>query len=251
MREFVFAMEYDPGTNPVADVLAAYPDTTIRSLSCHVTSDSLWRVDHVTGSEAALAELEAAYKTGDYFADCLVKDDCGADCEVQVLDRSNETLVVYTYWERTDVCTSVPHVAMEYLGEGLLFETYREGRRYRWRIVLGSDAPIHDFFDALGDEVGECTGIEMLRLTELDPDRTGIDPEEGLPDEQRTALQAAVEHGYYETPRRIELSTLAEQLDVPRSTLSYRLRRAEAALATAFVDADESIETIAAGLQRT
>ncbi|MFC4437314.1 MULTISPECIES: helix-turn-helix domain-containing protein [Natrialbaceae] len=244
MREFVFALEYDPGTNPVADVLAAYPDASIRSLSCHVTPDSLWRVDLATGSEEALAELEAAYETADYFADCLVKDHCGAECETQVLDRSSDTLVVYTYWARTDVCTSVPHVALEHFGEGLLFETYREGRRHRWRIVLGSDAPIHDFFDALGEEVGECTGIEMLRLTELDPDRHSTGPDDSVPAEQREALRAAVEHGYYETPRRIELSELANRLDVPRSTLSYRLRRAEAALAATFVGEDDSLEAL-------
>ncbi|WP_440765937.1 helix-turn-helix domain-containing protein [Natronorubrum sp. DTA7] len=245
MREFVFALEYESGTNPVADVLADYPETSIRSLSCHVTRDSLWRVDHAEGSSEALEALEDAYKTADFFADCLVKDDCGADCEVQVLDRSNDTLVVYTYWDRTEICTSVPHVALEHLGEGLLFETYREGRRYRWRIVLGSDAPIHDFFDALGEEVGECTGMEMLRLTELDPDRSHPEPAEDLPDEQREALRAAVDHGYYETPRRIELSDLAEQLEIPRSTLSYRLRRAEASLATTFVDEDDSLEALA------
>ena len=144
---------------------------------------------------------------------------------------------------------AVPHLALEYLGEGLLFETYREGRRYRWRIVLGSDAPVGDFFDALGDEVGECAGMEMLRLTDLDPDRESNDADASLPAEQRAALQAAVEYGYYETPRRTDLSELAEKLDVPRSTLSYRLRRAEATLATAFV-ADDSLEydeTIAVG----
>ncbi|MDG5761634.1 helix-turn-helix domain-containing protein [Natronococcus sp. A-GB1] len=245
MREFVFALEYDPGTNPVADVLAEYPDASIRSLSYHATEDSLWRVDHADGPREALEALEDAYANAEYFADCLVKNDCGADCETQILDRSSSELVVYTYWDRTDACTSVPHVALDHLGDGLLFETYREGRRYRWRIVLASDAPIHDFFDALGEEVGECTGMEMLRLTELDPDRRDDADDDSLPTEQREALRAAVERGYYETPRRIELSELAEKLDVPRSTLSYRLRRAEAALATAFVDED-SVEALAA-----
>ncbi len=247
MREFVFALEYEPGTNPVADVLAEHPETSIRSLSYHATEDSLWRVDRAEGSPEALTALEDAYANADYFADCLVKDDCGADCETQVLDRSRDELVVYTYWDRTDVCTSVPHVALEYLGDGLLFETYREGRRYRWRIVLADDASIHDFFDALGDEGGECTGMEVLRVTELDPDRRTPDAgaDDTLPVEQREALSAAVEAGYYETLRRIELSELADRLGIPRSTLSYRLRRAEAALATTFVSEEASIEQLA------
>lgn len=127
MREFVFALEYDSETNPVADVLEANPGTTVQSLSCHVTPESLWRVDHASGTETGIEALEAAYREPSYCADCLVRDDCSADCETQVLDRSRDELVVYTYWDRTDVCTSVPHLALEYLGEGLLFETYREG----------------------------------------------------------------------------------------------------------------------------
>ena len=236
MREFVFALEHEPGTNPVADVLAAHPDATIRSLSCHVTADRRWRVDHAAGSPEALAALETAYSDSAYCADCLVKDDCGADCETQVLDRSSDTLVVYTHWDRTDVCTSVPHLALEHLGEGLLFETEREGRRYRWRIVLGNGTPVGAFVDGLGEEVDDCTGLELLRLADVDPE-----PDEGrLPSEQRAALRAAVERGYSETPRRIDLSGLAEELDLPRSTLSYRLRRAEAELATAFVGGEKA-----------
>ncbi|MHC3436664.1 helix-turn-helix domain-containing protein [Natrialbaceae archaeon A-gly3] len=243
MRELVFALEYDPGANPVADALEAHPDTTVRSLSCHVTAESLWRVDHAEGSLEGLEALEDAYRESSYCADCLVKDDCGADCEIQILDRSDETLVVYTYWDRTDVCTSVPHLALEYLGEGLLFETYREGRRYRWRIVLGNGAPVGDFFDALGEEVGDCTGMEMLRLTDVDPD-SDLEDEGALPREQRDALRAAVDHGYYETPRQVELSELAEDLGIPRSTLSYRLRRAEAELATTFLEGEGSLEEL-------
>lgn len=235
MREFVFALDYEPGYNPVADTLAVHPDCEIRSLSCHVTPESLWRVDHATGSEEALADLEAAFREATYCSDCLVTEDCGADCEVQVLDRSADTLVIYTYWDRAEVCTSVPHLALKHLGEGLLFETKREGRRYRWRIVLSNDADVHTFFDALGDEVGECAGMEMLRLTGLTPQGRDRPDEPALPREQREAIAAAVERGYYETPRRIDLTDLAATLDVPRSTLSYRLRRAEATLAREFV----------------
>ena len=54
----------------------------------------------------------------------------------------------------------------------------------------------------------------------------------GLPYEQREALETAVAAGYYETPRDVHLSDLAAEADIPESTLRYRLRRAEAWLAT-------------------
>lgn len=245
MREFVFALDYEPECNPVADTLAAHPETTMRSLSCHVTPESLWRVDHATGPPDALAALEDAFMNAEYCSDCLITEDCGADCETQVLDRTDETLVLYTYWERTPICTSVPHLALDYLGTGLLFETRREGRRYTWRIILSNDTTIHDFFDALGEEVGDCAGMEMLRLTELTPQRAHHNATtELLSGEQREALHAAVEHGYYETPRGVDLSTLADMLDLPRSTLSYRLQRAEAQLAQQFVAADRPLDFI-------
>jgi len=56
-----------------------------------------------------------------------------------------------------------------------------------------------------------------------------------LTPEQDAAVRAAVEHGYYQTPREVETYELAEKLGVPGSTLSYRLRRAEAKLADAYV----------------
>ncbi len=89
--------------------------------------------------------------------------------------------------------------------------------------------------------------MEVIRLSDLDPSRERPESAESLPVEQRAALQAAVERGYYETPRRIDLSDLAEELSVPRSTLSYRLRRAKASLATAFVADNDSLEAITTG----
>ena len=48
-------------------------------------------------------------------------------------------------------------------------------------------------------------------------------------------MRAAIEHGYYQTPREIETYELAEKLNLPGSTLAYRLRRAEAQLAETYV----------------
>lgn len=245
MRELVFELDYRPGWNPVADTLAEYPGAAIRSLSCHVTPDTLWRVDHVRGPPEAVSAIESAYMTADYFPDCLVTEDCEATAETQVLDRTEKSLVIYCVWQRSEICTSVPHLALEYIGEGLLFETRQEGRQYRWRIVLGNDAAVGAFTDALQAEIDDVGGMELLRLTDHRP---GVDTrhqqaDNELTTEQRRAIHAAVDHGYYEIPRQITLTALAEKLDVPQSTLSYRLQRAEAHLATVFAAEDSALDS--------
>lgn len=241
MRELVFALEYDPGRNAVADVLATHSEARIRSLSLHATADSLWRVDHATGASDALDAIEDAFLTTDYYADCLATDPCGATSETEVLDRVSDALVLYTYWERTPICASIPHLALDHLGDGPLFETHHEGRRHTWRIVHHEEADVHAFFDALRTETGEGVELDVRRLAELSPSTAESD---SLPRKQREALRAATEHGYYETPRAIDLAGLAAEIDVPRSTLAYRLRRAEAHLATRFLEQERLSEGI-------
>jgi len=100
MRELVFALEYEPGCNRVADTLAKYPDTRIRSVSLHATADH-----------------------------------CGATQRTQVLESTGDMLVLYSYWERMSSCASVPHMALEHLGRGALFEATKTERCTTWRIV--------------------------------------------------------------------------------------------------------------------
>ncbi len=246
MRGLVFALEYDPGCNRVADALAAHPDARIRSLSLHVTEERLWRVDHVTGDRDALADVEEAFLGGDYYADCLATEDCGASQTTRVLDRSESTLVLYSDWQRTEACVSVPHLARDYLGDGVLFETRHEGRHYTWRVIHSGGGDVGGFFADLQAAVGDCARLEMLRSGEASgSEAIGTADEAGLRDEQAAAVAAAVEHGYYETPRAVDVGDLAAHLDIPRSTLTYRLRRAEAFLARQYVaeryDTDQPI----------
>lgn len=243
MRELVFALQYEPGCNRVADALAGHPDARIRSLSLHATAERLWRVDHATGTPAALEAIAEAFLTADYYADCLATEDCEATQETQVLDHSDDTLVLYSYWERTAACASVPHIALDHLGDGVMFETRHEGRHYTWRLIHSGSGDVASFFDALEDAIGDCARMEMLRTTDTTIE-TGDAP--GGPTElssaQEAALRAAVEHGYYETPREVDVGDLAAHLDVPRSTLTYRLRRAEQYLAKQYVSGDRSTD---------
>ena len=235
MKEFVFALDYDQGCNAIADTLAQHPDTRIRSLSCHVTQTSVWRVDHVSGTPDALDPIEETFLNPDHCTDCLATPNCGAESDNTVLDRDEDTLVIYSRWSKARSCTSVPHLALETLGDGLLFETTRTERRYQWRIVTPDHADISAFHNALQDEICTCTDIDFVRLTGIDSSPTDLAEESSMTTEQVEALTAAVQHGYYETPRAIDLDELSGILDIPRSTLSYRLRRAEAHLATSFV----------------
>ena len=231
MRELVFALKYEPDCNRVADTLADHPDASIRSLSLHVTEERLWRVDHATGTPDALADIENAFLNSDYYADCLATEDCDATQSTQVLDHTDDTLVLYSYWERTPLCSSIPHIARDHLGDGLLFDTHHESRHYTWRIIHSGEGDVSGFFNELETAVGDCARMEMLRTAATSTASKGDGSPTELPPEQQAALQAAVEHGYYESPREVDVAGLAEHLDAPRSTLTYRLRRAEEHLA--------------------
>lgn len=239
MRELAFALEYEPGCNTVADVLADHPDARVRSLSLHATDDRLRRVDHATGSREALDVISAAFLDTDYYADCLATEDCGATQTTDILEHTDDALVLYTRWERTPTCISVPHLARTRLGDGLLFETRHETRHYTWRIIHSGDGDVTAFFEDLEAAVGDCARLEMLRTADA-PGAAG-DPNDpvDLSPEQEAALRAAVEHGYYESPRVVDVGELADHLDVPRSTLTYRLRRAEQHLAKRYVDGSQ------------
>lgn len=242
MRELVFTLDYAAGCNAVADTLATHPTARIRSLSLHATPESLWRVDHARGPPDALDDIEDAFLTSDYYADCLAADECGATQTTQVLEHTDDTLVLYSFWDRTDACVSVPHIALEHLGDGGLFETRHEGREYTWRVIHSGSGNVRAFFDEIETAVGDCAELEIGRLTEASSLMSAEERvDSGLPAEQESALQAAVEHGYYETPREVDVGQLAEHLDVPRSTLTYRLRRAEAHLANRHTEQRSSI----------
>jgi len=231
MRELAFEIEYDPESNRVADTLAEYPDAQIRSLSLHATTESLWRVDHVTGSTDALADIEAAFLDADYYTDCLTPGHCGATQRTQTLESTDEMLVLYSYWERTDSCASVPHMALERLGHGVLFEATKQERRNTWRIVHSGEGDVRAFFNDLEESVGDAVEIDFQRLTDASSPVDTTTETADLSPEQEEALQAAVEHGYYESPGEIDVKGLADRLDVSRSTLNHRLRRAEEHLA--------------------
>ncbi|GAB3037789.1 helix-turn-helix domain-containing protein [Natronobiforma cellulositropha] len=68
-------------------------------------------------------------------------------------------------------------------------------------------------------------GFRLVRLFSISDDtrRRGY----GLTETQRETLQVAAENGYFEQPREISSTELAEHFDVTSAAISGRLRRAE------------------------
>lgn len=84
---------------------------------------------------------------------------------------------------------------------------------------------------ALGEQLDEF-GIPFS----VDRIRQDVESDDLLTDRQRWLLHEAIDRGYYDTPRRITLTDLADELDIAASTCSELLHRAEERVLKAHVD---------------
>ncbi|ELY53337.1 helix-turn-helix domain-containing protein [Natronolimnohabitans innermongolicus] len=71
----------------------------------------------------------------------------------------------------------------------------------------------------------ESTGltVDLRRVSDVSGT---TDTETRLTPQQQEALEAALEHGYFEIPRGISMEELADELDISHQALSERFRRA-------------------------
>lgn len=119
-------------------------------------------------------------------------------------------------------------------GLTLLSATSENGR---WTLDVRGDgwASLRAFRDFC-----EANGIEMT-LESLSPlSETDADERDGLTAPQAEALLAALDAGYYDTPRRATLTDVAERLGITRQALAERLRRGTRHLVADVVRAERS-----------
>lgn len=76
--------------------------------------------------------------------------------------------------------------------------------------------------------------FQMIQLSEASP--TDFNASSVLTEQQEELLLMAYYNGYYDIPRRVSQSDLADQLDVSTSAVSQRLRRAVAKLIVTTID---------------
>lgn len=233
MQEFVFTVTYDEGSDPIADVFIEYPDVLMTTLSCSVTAESIWYITRLTGPAAALDRLDDVFLDPTHCNECLDAERCTTDWKYELLSSGETSRTVYAYGRDGDDCHSIPVLGVTHLGDGLFYDAERRDQ-YRWRILVPDDAVVGELYDRVNGALRDGLRLRLDHLSE--PTRWGdtVVSLADIPYEQRSTLREAVDRGYYETPRSVTTQELAEELDVPQSTVQYRLSRAEAWLATEF-----------------
>jgi predicted DNA binding protein len=235
MRESVFTLEYDRGVDPIADVFIDHPDAEARSIACSVVDADMWRLDRFTGPEAALDALDELVLDANRCNECP-SGACDSYREHHLLEREPTNATVYTFRQGIDACPALPYHATEHLGPGLFFETRRRGNEYEWRILARDATGTGELYDRMRENFPDTVRISLTQLSDPTHWGEGASDDHELPYEQRMALEAAVDAGYYETPRECTLADVAHETGIPRSTLQYRLQRAESWLAARFAD---------------
>jgi len=236
MREFTFAIEYESGADPIMDIFIEHPETVARSLDGHVTTEQFWRIERISGPPEALDRIEAVRFDDSQCGESITELDCRATRYHDRLERADGELVLYSYLEDIAECESVHTIAGKHLDSGVVFETHRQENRHEWRILMRSDAKVGIFYDEIGARLRKELAFRMGSLRDADGWQRDLLASVPIPAEQRAALQAAVDHGYYETPREATLDEISNTLDIPRSTLSYRLRQAETRLVRQYIN---------------
>lgn len=248
MREFEFTVRYERGADRLMDRFAEHPEAGAWTPTCHAAGRSTWQVTHLLGPEAALDRIERAYVDESSCNECLHAHDCESTRAHDVLARRPSHRAVYTRRTETGRCRSIPHLAAEHVGDGVLFEALRRDDGYRWTVLTPDDAGIGALFDAVSAGLRDGISLDLGHVSDVRERSVRSFPGLDLPHDQREALAAAVERGYYATPRETTVAELSEALGVPRSTLQYRLQRAEARVVRQVVETTPVPSVDASGL---
>lgn len=227
MRELEFTIKFERGADDIMDLFMEYESLRARSTSCFANDYSMWRVDHVVGPEEALERLDPLYLDETVCNECLDDRRCDSHREYQVLDEGPEYRLVYTRRDEIERCHSIPYLAVDHVGDGVLQEAERRGREYVWRLLMPEACRVGELYDDIEANLRPGLRLELGHVSEprnwIGSDALDAD----LSVDERRVLEYAVAEGYYRTPRETTISELSEDLDVPRSTVQYRLQRAE------------------------
>ncbi len=236
MYDFSFEITYDPGADEYVDLFI--DRESLRSEAIHSCLDTteVWMLESVTGDSNDLEAVDKLLLDESVDRESISDRGCDSTRTTSLLTEAQRRRVAYTYITDVSYRDSVPLITARYVDGGVLFKQRRTGDTVRWQVLVQDDSNIGLLYDTLSAKLGEGLSFSFEHLTEVDHWDSGLLFPTEIRPEQREILELAVERGYFETPREVTLDALAADLELPRSTVSYRLRRATAELAQRFAD---------------
>jgi len=235
MREFVFEIRYESDADELMDLFIETPDARSTTFLCSMGNAQLWQLDRVTGPPSAVEQATALLTDPTYDQLTITDRACGGRHYSDVLENGSRRSLVYSYFEQLVHCDSIPTVTNRYISGALLFEVTRDGNAERWRILMEDEKKVGMLYDTLGSLLQDGLSFHFEHVGDVSAPLLSLFDSISVRPEQSRVLELAAEKGYYETPRETTLDELASELDWPRSTVSYRLRRAEAALVESYI----------------
>ncbi|MFC7133205.1 helix-turn-helix domain-containing protein [Salinibaculum marinum] len=151
---------------------------------------------------------------------------------VTQLTKTDDKTLFEVHW--SDEINGIVEALIE--THGKILEATGAAETWDFRLRFEAHEHLSEFNVALTDD-----GIPVTLRHLYNP--TPPDEVAELSDEQRDALVTAYERGFFEIPRRVTLTELAESMDISDSALSQRLRRALASVVRQSVIAESSPAT--------
>ncbi|WP_262177368.1 helix-turn-helix domain-containing protein [Haloarcula laminariae] len=190
----------------LGEITRRFPETRIRVLAA------------IPDGLSGVGLVEMTGPTAEGVVTAMAEQDDVTDIET-LQRRDDEALVQFE--------TSDPLLLLPARGSNVPLEMpfdIRDGE-VTWTVT----APTEQLSELGGqlDEFGIDFSVEYIRQ---EPDRERL-----LTDRQQEVVEAAVDAGYYDTPRQCSLTELADRIDIAKSTCSNTLHRAEEAIIKEYV----------------
>ncbi|MDJ1431795.1 helix-turn-helix domain-containing protein [Halostagnicola sp. A-GB9-2] len=162
----------------------------------------------ISGTESSMAGIDE-----------LLEEDPSVDESDLLTDLGDERLYRLSW---IDDVTVIVHILTE--EKATILQAASEGRWWQFRVLFPERESLANTYD-FATEQG--FSLDIQKIHQLDEGRQG---RYGLTDAQYETLVAALEGGYYEIPRNVDMESLSNDLDISHQALSERLRRAHRSL---------------------
>jgi hypothetical protein len=201
----------------------AAPGAAIETTVTHLDDEGdVWRTLSVHGKPEEVAAVRSAFEA--YDPPFLI--------EKEVLGATARRLILW-YKYRPELVRGLSHtrLAFRLLGRDTVITDRAQGGALTIRVLARGGSALQEFLREIRRSSGELRFELLYSGPVRDANYSRLNPQE------EETLRAARDLGYFEVPGRVGIREVATQVGVSASAASYRLRRAEAKLISAYLDA--------------